>query len=216
MFYYFGYLSAEVGNWVIVWSGIDRYISVKYPKRYPFRDNLKFQILIVLIMIIIGMLINIPYAIQVDLISQSCQVVDFSLAFYQSISITLLSTFIPGILMIVFTVLIFKILANQKSKLHQDHRKENSFLKVLVSLYILFLISYMPYCICAIISYIWKITFVGSVLYQVTNYLGSVYTSFDFFIYFFSNRLFRQYCLSIFCGSTCKKIERTTSIDKGH
>ena len=214
MAYYFGYLPNEMNTWVVLWSGIDRYISVIYPRRYKFRDALKFQIFMILIFLCFGMLINIPYPLEVDLVSNYCQVKLFEMAFYQSISVTLLSTFLPGILMIVFTLLIFQKLVDQKKRLKHNPKKEFSFLKSLVTIYSLYLVCHMPYCISAIVFYITSKQFVGTLLYQTTNYLTNFYTAFDFFTYFFSNKIFRNHAISLFCGSKIVKHENIRRADK--
>ena len=163
-----------------------------------------------LIMVIFGMLIQIPYYFQVDFISNKCQIVNYVLASIQSIVITLISGLIPGILMIMFTILIFHRLVVQKKNLNKNLRKEISFLKALVTIDGVFLACYMPYCISIIVTYSLGKPFIGTVLHQVTNYFTAFHNSLDFFVHFFSNKIFRNYCISMFCGSRLKESEATT------
>ena len=201
IFYYFGYLPHESSTWIELWSGIDRYISVKFPQNLKFRNTLKYQALIVLIIMVINMLLNIAYPIEVDVVSNVCHVTMFSLALANSIAVTFHSTLIPGVLMVLFTILIYKQLSYQRTKFNQNNKKEISFLKTLISVYLLYLICYVPYGICSIVADFMNIPFVGSILFQVTNYLCSFYSSCYFFIIFFSNKLVRNYFFLIFSKS---------------
>jgi hypothetical protein len=208
--FYFGYLPHHICNWALLWSGLDRYISVKYPNKYKFRNTIKFEVLIWLVLLFLGLLIQIPYYFNADVISHRCQTIDLVLSSILSIVISLISVIIPGILMILITILVFKRLVTQKKKLRQSSKKEISFLKALVSIDGLFLVCYMPYCISVIVTYISGTPFLGTLLYRVTNYFCIFYNSFDFFVYFFSNKLFRNYCISIFCGSRFVNSKKTT------
>ena len=161
------------------------------------------------------MVINIPYAIAVDVYLSYCQVTNFILALGNSINQTLLATLIPGILMIVSTILIYKKLSDQRKKLNQT-KKEFSFLKILISLYVFFLVCTVPFALSAISCYIMKKPFFGSLLYEITNYLATLYVSFDFFVYIFSNRRFRDECAKMFCRIASKKQFKTEAIKMGN
>ena len=129
MFYYFGYLPHESSTWIELWSGIDRYISVKFPQNLKFRNTLKYQALIVLIIMVINMLLNIAYPIEVDVVSNVCLVTKFSLALANSIAMTFHSTLIPGVLMVLFTILIYKQLSYQRKKFNQNKQERNFIFK---------------------------------------------------------------------------------------
>jgi hypothetical protein len=205
MFTYLGLLPHEISTWIEVWTGIDRYISVKCRQKLQFRNKLKYQVLIIIIMTIINMFLNIAYLFQNDVVLGACQTANFKVAFVNSIALTFSSTLIPGFLMILFTILIYKQLQNQRTKFNQTTKKEVAFLKTLVAVYLIYFICFVPYAICAIVLPLFKIPFLSSFYYQIANYICSFYSAFFFFIIFFSNKLVRNYCFSVFSRSKHSK-----------
>jgi hypothetical protein len=210
LFNYIGLLPHEASTWIELWTGIDRYISVKYPQKFLLRNSLKNQVITVLLIISINLFLNIAYLFQTDLVSGVCRTINFTIAFYNSIALTFITSLVPGLLMILFTVLIYKELRKQRTKFNQNTKKEISFLKTLVAVYILYLVCFIPYAICAIVLPLFNIPFISTFYYQVANYVCSFYSAFYFFIVFFSNKLVRSYCYTVLLGSSHSNTNKST------
>ena len=43
IFYYICYLPYQCSTWIVVWTGIDRYLSVKYPRNFLFAIKQNFR-----------------------------------------------------------------------------------------------------------------------------------------------------------------------------
>jgi len=200
---YLALLPHEVSTWIELWTGIDRYISVKFPQKFTFRNKLKYQMIIISFIITINLFLNIAYLFQTDIVSGVCRTFNFTIAFANSIALTLTSSLIPGLLMICLTVLIYKELRKQRTKFNQNKKKEISFLKTLVAVYILYIVCIIPYAISSIVLPLFNIPFLSSFYFQVANFVCSFYSAFYFFIVFFSNKLVSSYCYTLLLGS-CK------------
>lgn len=196
VFYYVVYLPHDVASWIMVWTGIDRYLSVKYPKKFAFRNKTKFQVLIILIIISLNLFVF-------DFVSNACQVVDFKLAIFSVIETGFLSTALPGFLMIIISCMIYKRLIDNKKKIGANQKKEITLFKTLISVYTLYLICYLPYYISYVIYCFLGTNFESTITWQITQYLCAFYSAFDYFIYFFSNRIFREHSLKLFGLSRC-------------
>jgi hypothetical protein len=127
IFTYTALIPHQTSTWIELWTGIDRYISVKFPQKFTFRNKLKYQMIIISFIITINLFLNIAYLFQTDIVSGVCRTFNFTIAFANSIAISLTSSLIPGLLMILLTVLIYKELGKQRIKFNQIKRKKFHF-----------------------------------------------------------------------------------------
>ena len=203
MFYYLAYIPHQVATWIVVWTGIDCYISVRYPIKFQFRNKIQYQALIIFIILVLNLLNDIPNIFLFEFVQNDCIVTNYETATIVLIESGFLCTVLPGCLMILFSCLIYKRLSENKKKLGVNQKKEISLFKTFISTYILFLVCYVPYYISFLVFNILKIPFERSIVWQIDQYLCSFYSAFDFFIYFFSNRIFREHCMKTFGLSCC-------------
>ena len=202
IFYYICYLPYQCSTWIVVWTGIDRYLSVKYPKKFLVRNKTMFQAFTILIIVVFHLLNNIPILFLFDIISNQCQMISYTFGLVVVIENGFLSTALPGLSMILLSWLIYRRLIVSKNKIGANKKKEIRLFKTLTSIYTLNLICDLPYYISYVALCILKVNFESSVVWQIMQYVSSSYSSLNFFIYFVTNRLFREHCLKTF-GIQC-------------
>jgi hypothetical protein len=194
----------------MITSSLDCYIATKYPTKFMFRKEFKYQALAILIILFSITLINIPFlyffkTIKNNSNETSCQFENFTILFYIDLSDALISTIIPFLLMILFNLLTFKALLKSK-KIAQGRKKfdkESRFFKVILFMNIFFLACNFPLFIYIETCNVLRISYFERPVFFYLNYLTFLNSALNIFVYFFSNKLFRGYFLSIFCF--CRK-----------
>ena len=63
LFNYLTYIVYNISPWILSLSSIDRYLSIKYPKGFDFRNKFKFQFFAMVIIFFSISLIDVPYLI---------------------------------------------------------------------------------------------------------------------------------------------------------
>ena len=193
----------QLSSWIIFISSIDRYIATKYPTKYLFRKKFKYQLLIILIAFISITLINIPYYYFVTIVNintnvTACQLKDITILGYVDLSDALNATIIPFFMMVLFNSLTFKeLLRRKKTSQKKKFDKEYRFFKVLLFMNLFFLSCNLPICFYTETYDALGIQYVHMLGFILVNYLTFLYYSLNFFVYFSSNKLFRDYALSI-------------------
>jgi hypothetical protein len=194
----------------MITSSLDRYIATKYPTEFMFRKEFKYQALAIIIILFSITFINIPFfyffkTIKNNSNETSCHFENFTTLFYIDLSDALISTIIPFLLMSLFNLLTFKALLKSK-KLSQSRKKfdkESRFFKIILFMNIFFLTCNFPLFIYIETCDVLGIFYFERPAFFYLNYLTFLYSSLNFFVYFFSNKVFRGYFLSIFCF--CRK-----------
>ena len=202
IFYYFCYLPYQCITWIVVWTGIDRYLSVKYPKKFLVRNKTKFQAFTILIIVVFHLLNNVPILFLFDIVSNNCQMISYSFGIVVVIENGFFGTALPGLSMIILSWMIYRLLIGSKNKIGANKKKEIRLFKTLTSIYSLNLICNLPYYISYVTVCILQVNFEATVFWPIMQYVSSSYSSLDFFIYFMTNRLFREHCLKTF-GIKC-------------
>ena len=120
---------------------------------------------------------------------------DFQVEFSMDLFNAFQATFIPFLLMILITVLTARELFISRKKFNkQKFRNEIKFIKVLLAMNFFFLVTNLPYSILNVYYYTIGISnFIDTFLYDAFLFLNNIYYSCDFFVFFMSNRLFREY-----------------------
>ena len=203
LYIYLFYIPFQASPWIIALSSVDRYLSIKYPKSLNFRNQFKYQLLAIIIILIGILLIDIPFYIYHDVLSNEtgCVPTEYKIEFYLDVLDALISTIIPFIIMILSTILTSCLIVSQKAKLQKDNskkfQKEMQLIKVLLAMDIYFLICNLPYCILTIVDDVLAINYFGTFSFYILNALTYVFSSCDFIIYFSFNKLFRKHFLSM-------------------
>ena len=203
IFAYLVYVPGQISSWIIVYTGIDCLISVKFPRKFEFRNTIKFQLLLVINILIFMLLIDIPYIYTKEVLliqnETKCVVNNFNIAFYINLTSASILTLFPNLISILNSFIIFKQLTSRKAKLQNRIKlaKETKLFKVYISISIFYLITNLPYCILVIISNLLNVSLNGTLIWNVFLLIAVIYPAFDFFTLYFSNHLFRSYIKSI-------------------
>jgi hypothetical protein len=195
---YMGFLIGRFPPWINGLGSIDRYISVKYPQKFKFRNQFKYQALAVLIVFIALIFLDLPFYFYVgkQLNRTSCEEINPEAGIFLNIYYLILTILIPVTISLVTAYLTSKQLIKHKKKLHiVNFKKEKQHFYVLLGINILFTFSQIPYILFLSICVIMKMEFFGTLVYYIVYSLTNVYVSFDIIIYFISNKLFRKQCL---------------------
>jgi hypothetical protein len=201
---YLVYFAYSFYAWVSVVNSIDRVISIKYPRFKCFK-KFKYQKLIISITAITLLLINIPRAIYVQTSNQVfCAIQDIQTGFIINIINLIVSNVLPFLIMLLSTILLLHYLVTQKSKLRQNivnYKREKEFVKNVLVMDVWFIVLYSPYCIMGFLLFTLDFSKIDSEMWQtgftIAILLGYFETTCNFFVYFFCNKLFRNYFLSI-------------------
>ena len=203
LYIYIGYFIAQMSPWIIALSSVDRYLSIKYPKRLSFRNKFIFQILAIAIIFILILIINVPFYVlnNVVLNETGCTLTTTNAKLYLDIFDTLITTVIPTFIMIFSTILTGYLIINQKAKVKISAinlEKEMQLLKVLLAMDLLFLICNLPVYLVLVVNDVLGMETMSSYYYYCFLYvLLNVFYSCDFFVYFAFNKLFRRHFMSM-------------------
>jgi hypothetical protein len=192
--------------WISVLNSIDRLLSLKYERRYKFIKKLKYQLLALFSILFIIMIINIPRIFYDDVSHLTmCSIDDIEKGFYIYLSHLIISSLLPSFIMIFCTFLTLHHLVSKKRILQSisNNNREKNFVKSVLSMDLWFFLCYTPHCIITFLHYtdvyvnmnnddLWKL------LFDICVILVCLETSFNFFVYYFCNTLFREYFLSMF------------------
>jgi hypothetical protein len=201
---YMSYIAYQFCPWIIVISSIDRYMAVKYPSKYQFRNDLKYQASILSAVFIVLVFTDIPFYLYYDIFSSAnqtfCGTVDVFTGFYIDLANLLISTILPFSLMILTTCLIARELYTQRLKLEKNKKRFNrelQFIKVMCAMDLFFLICNLPFCIQMIVYDVLAMHdifyFFWTFIYDLTDFLIFIHCTCSFFLYFLFNRRFRYY-----------------------
>ena len=205
---YISYVVYEYSPWLLVVCDVDRLMSVKYSTRFQFRLQSKYQAFIVILILIILMLIDIPFLFVYDIRdagenSTVCGYgeANYKIGFYLDLMVLFIALIIPFIIMIVSSVIIAHHLITHKKKLEGNKKrkfnKELKFVKVIFAVSLFSLICNLPYSILVITYALSSISYFNSFLFIIVNDITFIDFSFKFFVYLFSNKLFRKEFLSL-------------------
>jgi hypothetical protein len=203
---------SDLGPCMLLLSSLDRLASVKYSRKFQFRNKLKFQLLAVLVVIILLVILNMPLLITLDLVPFglnnvtyilcTIDLVDYArMSKYILIKINLVSLFIPFILMILSTILIAHHLIKHKRKLNSSKtkfEKEIRFVRVVLTVDLFYFITNCPTLLKALATGITGIDYSNFWLTVIFDVLLEVYLTADFFLYYWCNKLFRDHVKMIF------------------
>ena len=176
-------------NWINVGSSINTYIMVSWPMKYKSFKSKKNQYIICLVLFFVLLVLNIPYGFYLRIIpGEGCLVRHaFALLNFRFLYVII----IPGLLMILLSILMYREIIKKKKTISQSKlKKEKRVFKIILTTNILFIIFNVPYFIVYILT---AYSYFHSFYYlNLANLMAFFYCSLNVFIYAFSNTLFRK------------------------
>jgi hypothetical protein len=144
---YFNGIFTSLSTWLLILSSLDTFLVVKYPTKFKYLNNFKFQMLIILILFISFCALYSFYWIYLTVDTESgCVVVSSINAFYLNLVVVIVALVIPFLLKFIITILTFLWLRKNQINGNNFKRAKKLF-KISVGLDFLFLISNLPVCI---------------------------------------------------------------------
>ena len=199
--------------WISAINSIDRVFSLKYPSKFKFFKKFKYQALTISIILAALLLINVPHYLYDDSSNTTlslCNINSPNIGFYLYLANLIISMVLPFVIMLFSTFFIFHHLMRQSQRVHEnnvDYNREKDFIKSVLSMDLWFLICYSPICVVLLLQYTSLFNFsnreVWKLIFDVFAFLSVAEISFNFFLYYFCNRVFKKYFHSMF--SYCRK-----------
>ncbi len=167
-FAYLHFFLSEISPWMITLGSLDRLISVKYFRRFQFRNKLKYQIGIVLTIVISIAILNLPALLYltIGLIRANqtrcgLEIHNLYIGQYLIIKTDFISLFIPFALMLISTITIGQYMIANKKKISINRtkfQKELQYVKTVVCMDFFFFITNAPTIFVGIIQLITYLT----------------------------------------------------------
>ena len=196
--------SSEYQSFMVSICSIDRLITVFYQFKYLFKNKIKFQIplIVILLIVITGLVIPAVYFYDKETTSDNQTLCAFSndpkliWAFnYFKTQFILFRTIIPFILMIVSSSLIFWKIRSNKRKvgaLNASQKKAYQLGKTLIVMDILFCLFRLPTLINTVINPNGSDRIVYSLFYSMFVLFAAVHNAFTFLIFLIFNKAYRK------------------------
>ena len=202
---FLSYVPITTSVWIVVYTGIDRVISVKFPKQYLFRDKICFQLVVVFVILLGALSINVTRLFTGGLVLNPetnqtvCKTIKFQLEAYGILALFTYTQAIPILLFLLLALITFHYLSVSKKKLNKKLLKERKFLKLFLSISFFYAISQLPYGIYIVTSNFLKIDHLQEILFHVLFFFTSIYNGLDFVVLYFSNSVYRKCFNSVIC-----------------
>jgi hypothetical protein len=182
---------------IILIVSVDRLVSVKWVNKLKKLNKLKFQLQIAFAALLFTLPISITgsmYYVSVDIVNGTsfCKSRDPKFSFYISIIIFSVSTLIPFFLLITCSFITWSVMKRLKIKLSiKETKKETQLFKTMIGMDLFFLICNTPVCTYTLIATVLPSTY-NLLLFNILNLFSTCHNTFSFFIYFSSNKVFRE------------------------
>ena len=202
LYYYLSNLFASYTPFINTLITIDTLMMVKYPTRFQFRKTFKYQIIILLILLFVSFLVNLPWIFYLHSVNGNCvfgiDTDEILMAFYLSIYTFTVTEIVPCIIIILVSgITFFHLRKKQINFSPKNYKKSKSLFTITLVLNLTFIFTKVPTYVVRAVAFKLS-TSLSPGIYNFLILLQNVYSSSDFFIYFASNRLFREACLSFF------------------
>ena len=189
LIHYFGHVTYLFNPWINVFISIDTFMAVKFPIKFQVRNTYKFQIVIIICLVISLFLVNIPYLMYLKITQYGG---NYGCAADSNEAI-LLNLYIT-ILLITNCLIFYHLVVARKSSNQNGHKNATRLFFVSLGMNFFFLIFYSPYRITMIF---FNYNYLPLYVFNILFLLESIYNSCNFVIYIISNRLFREQCKSL-------------------
>ena len=209
---YFVYSVGSVQGWILVFLSFERFLSIRFPRKFVFIHNKKFHMGMILFIYSYNLLYYIPYIIfynvypnaqSTNLTNQTlvsdCTDID-SFRFNILVTMDLFnSTIIPSILMLISTLMVIYVFYQSKAQMKlnkSDKKRINKSLMFTLTVILMNLI-YLLFNLPITVAPYFSSDIDGSDLDWITYHLYYGSFSVQIYIYLASNRIFRREFLSI-------------------
>ena len=205
IFIYFSDVTLTTSIWIVAYTGIDRVMSVKFPKKYLFRNKFTFQIFIVSIIFFGKLLVNIKnfYTNGLVLISQTnktvCTRTNYELNVYSDLIGFIYNQLVPTLVTTITIIATFYYLSVLKKKLKKEQKKERQFLTAFLSISLFYIITQVPFYIYIIYCDFSNTNATQSLFFNILLFLTNIYGTFGCLVLYFSNSLFRKHFKTLIC-----------------
>ena len=214
------YSTISISTWIMVYVLLDRFVSIKFNKKFQFLHDFKFKFFILSSIHLISFCIYIPVVIDNQLTSKY---LDFNetLIMYQcdlksldkliSIIDLIYSTLTPFILMIVFSILSIFVIFKSRIRLQSQNTRKNRLRKDIyfaftsIILNFVFLATNLPITLVLLIQPD-DDDFIDNLVY--------INCSISIFIHIFTNKIFYREFLALFgiCQKKNSNIKKSKTI----
>jgi hypothetical protein len=196
--------SSEYQSFMVSICSIDRLITVFYQFKYLFKNKNKFQIplIVILLIVITGFVIPAVYFYDKETTSDNQTFCSFSndpkliwAFYYFKIQLILFRTIIPFLLMIVSSILIYWKIKSNKRKLgtlNATQKKAYQLGITLIVMDILFVVFRLPTLINTVINPNGSDRIVYSLFYSMFVLFAAVHNAFTFLIFLKFNKAYRK------------------------
>ena len=196
-------------NWIHLVSSIDRYLAIKFPHRFSFRNNYQFIVKILILVFIILCAVYIPVLYFIEKTNDSKCSTKPETLIWLNICDMIISVLFPSFVMIVSSCLIGFSLIQNKRKLELDIKKEKKLFKILLSIDLFFFLCFFSYSLQIVFDnfqpHFYKKFLFVFIFFHFIYFLMFLHTSCSFFVHFLSNRKFRRYFLTMIKNTLSKK-----------
>ena len=213
LFMYMTFSIKSVTSWITVYVLFDRFISLKFNRRFQFRNNFKFKMLVVFLIYLTNLVTYIPSCIfrrikEQDEIYTTLQNQTKECIFYTNefliITMDLIqSAILPAILMIIISVFTVFLIINSRKRLNTQVstrencrvRKDFQFTLTLTFLILLFLAAILPFIL---EEYIPILYIEHRFLYFILDNTIYFNAALKVLIYYMTHKIFRSELLAMF------------------
>ena len=199
--------------WILVFCSIDRLLTVVVPYKFKLKNQLKFQLRAIILLLVIGFLLGLPIAFfyEPDISSYENKTVGCpqeSLLKYKWVKIyieafyQIIASALPFIIMLVSSVVtawkLYKNKSGLKSKLNRrDMRREIQYGVSLVTMDVSFLVLRFPLMAFLILADNPNHSIIYKIDYSILVLVSGVHLFSPIFIFIFLNKIYRKYFLKL-------------------
>ena len=192
----------EIKSWVLAIASIDRFISFLAPSKLLFKNKFKFQVVIIIVVILFFGLLTFPYGYYMNVAEIENQTVcsvptSSQLAWvfvYFKIEYFFFRSAIPFIVMLVTSITIGWKMYRRKALLSQNsnRKREEQLIISLIAMDVSFIIFRIPLIFYILFTYKGETSVAFDLVYTIFTAISGLNSVFAVLIFFSFNKKFRQ------------------------
>ena len=199
LFFYISDLTSTLSGWILILTSIYTFLLVKYPTKYKFIQKLKYQMLILGIILIVScFLFSTDWILMIVDPQYGCVAVSTIIAFYLNLTSYSASIIFPFFITVLLNILTYLELRKIKVSSSNSIKNGRKLFKVSLGLDLLFLFSNVPIVIVYLTNNLSGLRIsVPVIVLKILDFLSCSYFSLDLLVYLIANRAFREYFLEL-------------------